>query len=77
MPRSILEAVKMGYWDFEPAAMDFSEFEPSDAMPGTREKLGAMAERIRRGMPLWHVADRNDVEAPAPQRMASKRIKPR
>ena len=72
MRKSILEAVKMRYWDFEPAAVDFSEFEPSDAMPGTQEKLGAMAERIRRGMPLWHVADRADMEAPAPREVVNR-----
>jgi hypothetical protein len=45
--------------------LDCGEFDASDAMPGTREKLQAMAERLRRGMPLWHVADRRDVDAPA------------
>jgi hypothetical protein len=72
MPKSILEAVKMGLWDYEPIVMDYSEFEASDAMPGTREKLSILADRIRQGMPLWHVADRNDMESPPPMR-----IKPR
>lgn len=68
MPKSILEAVKMGFWDFEPPQLDYSEFEASDAMPGTREKLNAMAERLRLGMPLWHTSDRNDMESPPPMR---------
>ena len=68
MPRSILEAVKMGEWDFEPPEVDFNEFEASDAMPGTREKLQALAERLRQGVPLWHTSDRNDMEALPPAR---------
>jgi hypothetical protein len=63
-----LEAVKMGFWDFEPAAMDSSQFDASDAMPGTQEKVAMLAERLSRGMPLWHEADRNDMEAPTPVR---------
>ena len=63
MRKSILEAVKMGEWNFEPPEVDFNEFDASDAMPGTREKLNALAERLRQGMPLWHTADRNDMEA--------------
>ena len=68
MPKSVLEAVKMGLWDFEPPGMASNEFEPSDAMPGTSEKLNMLAERIRRGAPLWHEADRDDMEAPSPRR---------
>lgn len=66
MPRSVLEAIKMGIWDFEPTEVEFTKFEAADAMPGTREKLRALAERAQRGLPLWHLADRNDVEAPPP-----------
>ncbi len=69
MPRSVLEAIKMGIWDFEPLEVDGSKFDASNAMPGTREKLSTMAERARRGLPLWHVHDRNDVEAPPPVRL--------
>jgi len=66
VPKSVLEAIKMGYWDFEPAEVDPSLFECSDAMPGTREKLDAMAERVANGLPLWHEGDRRDYEAPSP-----------
>jgi len=64
VPRSVLEAIKMGIWDFEPPEVDFSRFEASDAMPGTKEKLCALVERARRGLPLWHACDRDDVESP-------------
>ena len=66
MPKSVLEAIKMGIWDFEPSEVEFTKFDAADAMPGTREKLSLLAERARRGLPLWHVKDRNDVEAPPP-----------
>lgn len=64
MPRSVLEAIKMGIWDYEPPEVEYSEFEPADAMPGTKEKLSILAERARRGLPLWHIYDREDMEAP-------------
>ena len=76
MPRSVLEAIRMGIWDFEPPEIEFSKFEASNAMPGTQEKLMTLAERAQRGLPLWHVADRNDVESPPPPLSLSRR-KPR
>lgn len=66
MPKSVLEAIKMGIWDFEPPEIEHARFEASNAMPGTDEKLITLAERARRGLPLWHNKDRNDVEAPPP-----------
>ncbi len=64
MPRSVLEAIKMGIWDFEPPEVEFDQFDAADAMPGTREKLVILAERARRGLPLWHAFDRDDMESP-------------
>ena len=64
MPKSVLEAVKLGFWDFEPAEVPSYEFDSTDAMPGTREKVAVLAERIRDGLPLWHPADRDDIESP-------------
>ena len=66
MPKSVLEAIKLGIWDFEPREVQYDDFEAADAMPGTNEKLTVLAERARRGLPLWHVSDRNDMEAPPP-----------
>jgi len=68
VPKSVLEAIKMGLWDFEPPEVEFEEFDASDAMPGTREKLEVLAERVESGLPLWHQKDRSDVEAPSPLR---------
>ncbi len=68
MPRSVLEAIKLGLWDYEPPDVEFNKFDASDAMPGTDEKLRVLAERVRRGLPLWHTCDRADIEAAAPPR---------
>ncbi len=60
MPQSVLEAIRQGNWDFEP---DFSEngksrFDSTFALPGTQEKVDALAQRARCGLPLWHPEDR-------------------
>jgi hypothetical protein len=64
VPKSILEAIKEGRWDFEPAEIHSAQFDGADVMPGTWEKVEILAERIRTGLPLWHPCDRDDVEAP-------------
>ena len=58
MPISVIEAVRMGMWDFEPDDQEASDFEATKAMPGTDEKLVVMTERVRQGLPLWHPEDR-------------------
>ncbi len=70
MPKSVLEAIKMGFWDYEPPEVEYGEFDAADAMPGTREKLNIIAERVREGLPLWHEKDRDDVETPSPVKKA-------
>jgi hypothetical protein len=62
--KSVLEAVQMGQWDFEPTATPESQFQSTDAMPGTEEKVRVLALRLRAGLPLWHSADRDDMESP-------------
>jgi hypothetical protein len=44
--------------DFFPAADE--TFRATDAPAGSREKLEVLAERLRRGVPLWHPSDRID-----------------
>jgi len=70
VPKSVLEAIKMGLWDYEPPEVEFSQFDASDAMPGTKEKLRVLAQRVEKGLPLWHAEDRDDMESPAPLRKA-------
>ena len=66
MRKSVLEAIKMGYWDYEPPDVPCSDFDASDDMPGTREKLRTLAIRVEHGLPLWHESDRDDIEMPSP-----------
>ena len=57
MPRSVLDAIKQGQWNFEPEA-DASHVQATHALPGTSEKLDVLAERLRQGLPLWNESDR-------------------
>jgi hypothetical protein len=58
----VLEAIKEGMWDFEPAPIHSRDFDETDALPGSDEKLAVMARRLERGLPLWHPHDRRDRE---------------
>jgi hypothetical protein len=58
VPRSILDAVRDGQWDFEPAPFPRTKFKPTEALPGSTEKLKILCDRVRRGLPLWHPEDR-------------------
>ncbi len=62
MPKSVLEAIELGLWDYEPEHQDTEEFSQTNAMPGSNEKLAVLAERLRLGKPLWHPADRRSYE---------------
>ncbi|HEY2883323.1 MAG TPA: hypothetical protein VGJ15_12835 [Pirellulales bacterium] len=57
MPISVLDAVKMGLWDYEPPKVDDTTFASTRAMPGSGEKLDVLAERLKQGLPLWHNND--------------------
>ncbi len=58
MSRSLLEAIKQGDWEYEPAGQDAKDLPPTVAMPGSKEKLAILAERLRHGLPLWSESDR-------------------
>jgi hypothetical protein len=62
MPKSILEAIKMGLWEFEPQEAAREQYDATEAMPGTKEKLGILADRVASGLPLWHPNDREDLD---------------
>jgi len=68
VPKSVLEAIRMWFWDFEPPDISTGDYDGTDAMPGTREKVEVLAERVRSGLPLWHPSDRHDAEAPSIRR---------
>ncbi|MEZ6073351.1 MAG: hypothetical protein R3C10_24525 [Pirellulales bacterium] len=58
MPKSVLDAIKMGVWDFEPEDTPQHHYESTRALPGTMEKIRTLEERLSNGLPLWHEADR-------------------
>lgn len=60
--KSILDAIKEGEWDYEPENIAENRYRPTGAMPGTREKLSVLADRIQSGLPLWHGHDRTDYD---------------
>ncbi len=60
--KSVLEAIREGNWNFEPAEVDNSGFDATHAIPGTDEKLRVLVERVRAGLPLWHEHDRADYD---------------
>lgn len=63
MPRSVLEAVRQGEGEcFEPEPINADHVEATRAMPGSTEKLDVLADRLRRGLSLWHPRDRINYE---------------
>lgn len=62
MAKSVLEAIKLGEWNFEPESIEEKRFDATRAMPGTDEKLEVLAARVRAGLPLWHGRDRTDYD---------------
>lgn len=58
--RNVFEAIlECGHdEDFVPVAGN--DFRATDAPAGSRKKLEILAERVRKGMPLWHPEDRCD-----------------
>ena len=65
MPRSVLDAIKSGDWNYEPQELPVTDYEATRAMPGTREKIEVLASRAREGLPLWHDSDRTDYDEEA------------
>ena len=58
MGKSVLDAIHAGNWNYEPSDLsDATLFSPTDAVPGSPEKLAILAQRIREGYPLWHPQD--------------------
>ena len=60
MSKSVLEAIREGKWDFEPefAIKQLRRFRSTVALPGSKEKVSALAARAESGLPLWHPEDR-------------------
>ncbi len=61
-PSTVLDAIDMKHWTFEPSEVDAEDFEACRSLPGTAAKLTILAERVRRGLPLWHPSDCRDCD---------------
>lgn len=61
-PRTVLDAIRQKQWNFEPHEIDREDYEACGSMPGTQDKITILAERVRRGLPLWHPSDRQDLD---------------
>jgi hypothetical protein len=62
VPQSVLDAIKAGFWNYEPDSKRVDEFRATDALPGSMEKLEVLAQRVAKGFPLWHPADRRSID---------------
>ena len=62
MRDSVLDAIKQGQWDFEPEKVAEDEYESTEALPGSSEKILKLAERVQIGVPLWHPEDRQSYD---------------
>jgi len=58
--RNVFEIIELYGHDenFEPQCTE--DFGPTSAPAGSRQKIDILAERIQRGMPLWHPEDSTD-----------------
>jgi hypothetical protein len=62
MQQNVLDAIREGNWDFEPALEGDGVFSSTAAIPGSPEKIDILAARAELGLPLWHDQDRQDYE---------------
>jgi hypothetical protein len=58
VPESVIEAIRQGIWDFEPEETNDRDYSCTAALPGSVEKLDVLADRLKKGEPLWHPSDR-------------------
>lgn len=65
MTRSVLDAIRLGVWDFEPLEVPPQQYTPTEALPGSGQKIEILASRLESGLPLWHPEDRVTVLPPS------------
>ncbi len=58
--RNVFEAILECGHDEDFVTNEGDDFSQTDAPAGSRDKLAIMAERVRKGQPLWHNEDRSD-----------------
>jgi len=58
--RNVFEAIQERGHDEDFAPVETEDFTATDAPAGSQEKIAVLAERVLRGLPLWHPQDRSD-----------------
>lgn len=58
--RNVFEAILECGHDEDFVPVETEDFCSTDAPAGSKEKLEILAERVKRGQPLWHGDDRSD-----------------
>ena len=58
--RNVFEAILECGHDEDFVPMETEDWGATDAAAGSRRKIDVLAERIRKGLPLWHPEDRRD-----------------
>jgi hypothetical protein len=58
--RNVFEAILECGHDEDFIPVETEDFSPTDAPAGSRSKLDVLAERVQKGLPLWHPQDRSD-----------------
>ena len=58
--RNVFEAILERGHDEDFVPVETEDFSPTDAPAGSRLKLQVLAERVKKGEPLWHPGDRSD-----------------
>ena len=58
--QNVFEAINQDGHDENFLPNGSGEFVPTDAAPGSHEKIRLLRKRIARGLPLWHDEDRAD-----------------
>ena len=58
--RNVFEAILECGHDEDFVAIESDEFSATEAPAGSKTKLDILAQRVMRGLPLWHPEDRAD-----------------
>jgi hypothetical protein len=58
--RNVFEAIIRDGHDEFFSPKEGEEFVPTNAAPGSREKINLLRQRVTQGVPLWHKSDRRD-----------------
>ena len=73
MPANVFEAIRESGHDEDFLPVVTEEFIPTDVPAGSKTKVQVLADRVRKGMPLWHPKDKSDFADVDPVQAAQAR----